>query len=124
MTIVKLKIILLRSTELMCKDWNCYWKSSISMILMKTYDDKEEMSREHMKFMDIMENTVNIKEGCYSLKLPSEQGSYHANVCIAQQCLEDKNYVCFLWWPNGDFMQDVSEFRMTVHLLYLGLFYY
>ena len=28
----------------------------------------------------------------------------------------DRNYLRFLWWPNGDTTQPLREFRMTVHL--------
>lgn len=35
-----------------------------------TSEDKEEMSREDAKFMQIMEESVNFKDGHYSLKLP------------------------------------------------------
>lgn len=29
---------------------------------------------------------------------------------------EDKDFLRFLWWPNGNVTQDVTELRMTVHL--------
>ncbi|KAI2668803.1 hypothetical protein H4Q32_005610 [Labeo rohita] len=29
---------------------------------------------------------------------------------------EDKDFLRFLWWPNGDVTQDIIEYRMTVHL--------
>lgn len=29
---------------------------------------------------------------------------------------EDRDFLRFLWWPNGDLTQDLMEFRMTVHL--------
>lgn len=29
---------------------------------------------------------------------------------------EDKDFLRFLWWPNGDVTQGVTELRMTVHL--------
>ncbi|KAL0175038.1 hypothetical protein M9458_031006, partial [Cirrhinus mrigala] len=29
---------------------------------------------------------------------------------------EDRDFLRFLWWPEGDLTKDVSEFRMTVHL--------
>ena len=27
----------------------------------------------------------------------------------------DKDFLCFLWWPEGDMKQEVTEYRMTVH---------
>ena len=29
---------------------------------------------------------------------------------------EHQDYLRFLWWPNGDFTQELAEFKMTVHL--------
>lgn len=29
---------------------------------------------------------------------------------------EDRDLLCFLWWPNGDYNQNMAEYRMTVHL--------
>ena len=29
---------------------------------------------------------------------------------------EDRDFLRFLWWPNGDLTKQVAEFRMTVHL--------
>ncbi|KAK0147804.1 hypothetical protein N1851_012495 [Merluccius polli] len=29
---------------------------------------------------------------------------------------EDRDFLRFLWWPNGDITQDLMEYRMTVHL--------
>lgn len=29
---------------------------------------------------------------------------------------EHQNYLRFLWWPDGDFTQELAEFKMTVHL--------
>lgn len=29
---------------------------------------------------------------------------------------EDRDFLRFLWWQNGDFAREVSVFRMTVHL--------
>lgn len=29
---------------------------------------------------------------------------------------EDKDFLRFLWWPNGDLHKQVEEYRMTVHL--------
>lgn len=29
---------------------------------------------------------------------------------------EDRDFLRFLWWPEGDLTKEVSEFRMTVHL--------
>lgn len=29
---------------------------------------------------------------------------------------EDRDFLRFLWWPNGDVTQDLMEHRMTVHL--------
>ena len=29
---------------------------------------------------------------------------------------EDTDLLRFLWWPNGDFTQDVAEYKMVVHL--------
>ncbi len=28
----------------------------------------------------------------------------------------DKDFLRFLWWPEGDLSQEIVEFRMTVHL--------
>lgn len=28
----------------------------------------------------------------------------------------DTDLLCFLWWPEGDLSQDISEFKMVVHL--------
>jgi hypothetical protein len=29
---------------------------------------------------------------------------------------EHKAFLRFLWWPNGDLSQDLTEFQMNVHL--------
>ena len=29
---------------------------------------------------------------------------------------EDRDFLRFLWWPDGDITQDLKEYRMTVHL--------
>lgn len=29
---------------------------------------------------------------------------------------EDKDFLRFLWWPNGDLTKEIAEYRMTVHL--------
>lgn len=29
---------------------------------------------------------------------------------------EDRDFLRFLWWPNGDLMKELAEYRMTVHL--------
>ena len=29
---------------------------------------------------------------------------------------EDTEFLCFLWWPDGDITQDLREYRMTLHL--------
>lgn len=29
---------------------------------------------------------------------------------------QDRDTLRFLWWPNGDFTQEIQEYRMTVHL--------
>lgn len=29
---------------------------------------------------------------------------------------EDRDFLCFLWWPDGDVTKDLVEYRMTVHL--------
>lgn len=29
---------------------------------------------------------------------------------------EYQDFLCFLWWPNGDPINDLVEYRMTVHL--------
>ncbi|XP_078374366.1 uncharacterized protein LOC144657884 [Oculina patagonica] len=31
-------------------------------------------------------------------------------------CPNDRDYLRFLWWPNGDFKQEPKEYRMKVHL--------
>lgn len=51
-------------------------------------DDKEEMSREDAKFMEIMEKSVSFKDGHYSLKLPFKNRDVvmSNNLCIAKQC--------------------------------------
>lgn len=28
----------------------------------------------------------------------------------------DKDFLRFLWWPNGDLNKEIAEYRMTVHL--------
>lgn len=28
----------------------------------------------------------------------------------------DKDFLRFLWWPNGDLTKEIAEYRMTVHL--------
>lgn len=29
---------------------------------------------------------------------------------------KDRDFLQFLWWPNGDLIKEVAEYRMTVHL--------
>lgn len=29
---------------------------------------------------------------------------------------EDKDIICFLWWPEGDFSGEPKQYRMTAHL--------
>ena len=29
---------------------------------------------------------------------------------------EDRDFLRFLWWPEGDLTKELAEFRMTVHL--------
>lgn len=29
---------------------------------------------------------------------------------------EDKDFLRFLWWPDGNVSQDIVEYRMAVHL--------
>ena len=29
---------------------------------------------------------------------------------------EERNLLRFLWWPDGDFGQELEEYKMTVHL--------
>lgn len=29
---------------------------------------------------------------------------------------QDIDFLCFLWWPDGNIIQDMREYRMTVHL--------
>lgn len=29
---------------------------------------------------------------------------------------DDRDFLWFLWWPEGDLTKEVSEFRMTVHV--------
>lgn len=29
---------------------------------------------------------------------------------------EDRDFSCFLWWPEGELTKELAEFRMTVHL--------
>ncbi|XP_034093136.1 uncharacterized protein LOC117560379 [Gymnodraco acuticeps] len=29
---------------------------------------------------------------------------------------EDRDFLCLLWWPEGDFTREIQEYRMTVHL--------
>ncbi len=55
----------------------------------KMSDDKEEMSREDAKFMEIMEKSVSSKDGHYSLKLPFKDRDVvmSNNLCIATQRL-------------------------------------
>ena len=36
---------------------------------------------------------------------------YQVRVPISQ-----RNYLRFLWWPNGDLSSSIEEYRMTVHL--------
>lgn len=34
-------------------------------------------------------------------------------VKVAEQ---DRDFLCFLWWPEGDFNKKLKDYRMTVHL--------
>lgn len=53
----------------------------------KASEDKEEMSQEDVKFMEIMKSSVKLQEGHYSLKLPfkKEKVSLPNNQCVAKQ---------------------------------------
>lgn len=55
----------------------------------KMSEDKEEMSREEVKFMEIMEKSVSFKDGHYSLKLPFKNKDVvmSNNLSIAKQHL-------------------------------------
>jgi len=71
---------------------------SLELLLEKQYlhdfnekmsEDKEEMSREEAKFMEIMEKSVSFKNGHYSLKLPFKNNDVvmSNNLNIAKQRL-------------------------------------
>ena len=71
---------------------------SLELLLEKQYEhdfsekaaeDKDEMSREETKFIDIMEQSVTLQEGHYSLKLPFRNKDVRMpnNRCVAQQRL-------------------------------------
>lgn len=51
-------------------------------------EDKEEMSREDTRFIEIMEQSVKFQDGHYSLKLPFKTKKLMSNNrCVAQQLL-------------------------------------
>lgn len=43
----------------------------------------------------------------------ADMKAMYRQVKVAQQ---DKDSLCFLWWPNGDLTQSLTENRMTIHL--------
>ncbi len=51
------------------------------------FDDKEEMSVEERKFIEIMKNSVQLKDGHYQIKLPFKPSCVHMpnNLSVAQQ---------------------------------------
>lgn len=53
------------------------------------FEDQEDMSREDAKFMEIMKESLNLKEGHYSLKLPfkSKNVNMSNNLSIGKQRL-------------------------------------
>nr|XP_040038592.1 uncharacterized protein LOC120822745 [Gasterosteus aculeatus aculeatus] len=71
---------------------------SLQLLLEKQYqsdfnekiaDDNEEMSRQEARFIKIMDQSVKLKDGHYSLKLPfkAQEVTLPNNRCIAQQRL-------------------------------------
>lgn len=93
-----------------CKDWkgnddDCHSVSvnlvsvkSLELLLEKQYEhyfnekdaeDKMEMSREEARFIEIMEKSVKLQDGHYSLKLPfkAKEGVLPNNHCVALQRL-------------------------------------
>jgi len=43
-------------------------------------------------------------------------GDIHAMFHQVKVAEEDRDFLRFLWWPNGDVTKDLVEHRMTVHL--------
>lgn len=87
-------------------------------------DDKEEMSREDAKFMEIMEKTVSFKDGHYSLKLPFKNRDVvmSNNLCIAKQCLlgikrkfekDAKFQQEYADMVNQDYAEEVPEHQLN-----------
>lgn len=71
---------------------------SLQLLLEKQYqsdfnekiaDNKEKMSRQEARFIEIMDQSVKLKDGHYSLKLPfkAQEVTLPNNRCIAQQRL-------------------------------------
>lgn len=55
----------------------------------KAAEDKAEMSREEAKFTEIMEQSVKVQDGHYSVKLPfkTKEVTMPNNHCFDQKCL-------------------------------------
>lgn len=74
------RISIERLEELLNKQYNHDFNETTS-------GDKEEMSRDDLKFMEIMKESVKLQDGHYSLKLPfkKEEISLPNNYCVAKQ---------------------------------------
>lgn len=50
---------------------------------------------------------------CIRVEPVAYMGDIQAMLHQVKLAKEDKNYLCFLWWPDGNLSQDLVEYRMT-----------
>nr|XP_061785759.1 uncharacterized protein LOC133576497 [Nerophis lumbriciformis] len=75
--------------------------------------DQEEMSREEMKYMELVESSVQLQDGHYQMKLPfkSENTSLPNNICVAKQRIRGLERRL---QRNADFHSEYTSFLTDV----------